>query len=607
MITADKASILLLTSRSRDITKDALYVHEIKILDYNKSWELFLKKAFIENTDGTCPEELEDVGEKILRKCKGLPLAITVVGGLLVKQRPSRSEWAKVLKGMSSHLRRLGSNVSAILELSYSNLPPQLKSCFLCLSFFKEDATIRAEKLVQVWIAHSLIQSKGVGVGEGELKETMEEIARSYLDELINRNMVQVKDMSKDGRVKSCHIHDLLHELSITKARDEISFEVLRESTDNSQCLSKPRHRSIYCGSERVVSSLYRNDHLRSLFFHGPGNIYSSSAYWKSFQLLRVLDFENFGLEILPDTIGELTGLRYLGLRNNDLKELPTSLGRLKNLQVLDVSLNFMVEVPNIMWKMDSLRHLHMSRIRSKGPLKVDNLKNLQTLTYIPLPRYCTIELTKQMMSLRKLGVELDENSDITNLCTSLAALPNLVCLNFKWYSHHGIAFPDKLGKLQMLTQLKLQGRLTGLPDAGDFPPNLAYLSLDYAVLDKDPMPVLEKLPELLYLKLDDAYNGEEMAISKNGFPKLKVLSLRELYRLRNVRVEKGGMSELRKFEIYRCPHLGSLPDELEFMTGLQELKMVTTPEITSKLRGVDSHILSNIPSVHLVSVPFLD
>ncbi|KAK6136325.1 hypothetical protein DH2020_029946 [Rehmannia glutinosa] len=489
----DKTSRLLLTSRSRDIASCAQYVHEMKTLDPNQSWELFLNKAFIDNNDGKCPKELESIGREILRKCNGLPLAITVVGGLLAKQRQSKTGWEKVLKEMNSHLGRSGSSVSATLELSYHNLPPQLKSCFLCLGFFKEDAAIRAEKLVQVWIAEGLIP-------EGGGEETMEDIARSYLDELINRNLVQVNDMSKDDRVKTCHVHDLLRELSIRKAKEEISFEILTEEA-NSQSLNKPRHRAVYYNRERVmVYSKNQNKHLRSVFFYGTGDFAGTPSYWTSFELLRVLDFEDFGLRVLPDAIGGLIGLRYLGLRNNWIRELPSSLGLLINLEVLDIALNHYVKVPNVIWKMDSLRHLYMSKkIQSDTPLKFDTLKNLQTLTVIPVAQW-TPDHPAQMTSLRKLGICLKEDSDVTKLCASLAMLENLVCLNLRKNGFFG-RLPrslDGLGVLHRVTQLKLQGKMTTLPSANNSPPNLTRLTLVRTKLDQDPMPVLEKLPVIV-------------------------------------------------------------------------------------------------------------
>ncbi|KAG8380406.1 hypothetical protein BUALT_Bualt06G0012000 [Buddleja alternifolia] len=583
----DKESRLLVTSRSRDTPRCARYVNELKALEWEKSWQLFLKKAFSDDIDGKCPEELEETGKEIVKKCYGLPLAITVVGGLLVKQR--KSGWETVLKRMNSPLGSSKDSVSTILELSYHDLPPQLKSCFLCLGFFKEDATIRASKLVQLWIAEGLVPRERGG------QETMEEIARSYLDELINRNMVQVKDTSKDDRVKTCYIHDLLRELSIRKAKEEIGFEILNEG--NSQSSHKPRHRAICCSTYSGTP----NKHIRSLFFHGGGEIDGNPSFWKSFDLLRLLDLEDFVLINLPDTIGALIGLRYLGLRNTKLKELPSSLGRLKNLQVLDITRNKGVKVPNILWKMDSLCHLYMSEIRCEVPLQIDSLKNLQTLTYISMDNWALEHA--QLSNLCKLGIELNKNSDVSKLFTSLAILENLLCLNLRVPNYGSFPSLDGLHILKRLTRLKLDGILTTLPSS--FPPNLSCLTLVGTFLDMDPMPGLEKLPKLLYLKFDGgAYSGEEMMISHEGFPRLKVLNLSDLS-LKNPRVAKGAMPELKRLEIYKCPSMHSLPEELRSMTSLQELKMVTSVEIASKLRGEDSHIISNIPNINLIDVPY--
>ncbi|GFP90632.1 disease resistance protein rpp13 [Phtheirospermum japonicum] len=559
----DQPSRLLLTSRSRDITKPAQYVHGMKILDSHTSWQLFLSKAFGDNNDGQCPQDLENIGRKILRKCNGLPLAITVVGGLLAEQRQTESEWEKVLKGMNSYSGRGDENsVSAILELSYHNLPPQLKSCFLCMGFFNEDATIRVEKLVQVWIAQGLVVQNEAGE-----EETMEEIARRYLDELINRNMVQVKEMSTDNRVKTCNIHDLLRELSITKAKEEINFEILRDG--DSRSLDKPRHRVIYYEKESFVYSNDRNKRLRSLFFRGGSYINACSttpSHWKSFELLRILDFEDFGLKKLPDAIGSLVGLRHLGLRNNHIKKLPSSLGHLKNLEVLDVSKNYFVKVPSAIWNMDNLRHLYMSFFIFDAPLKKSALNYLQTLNYILIYHWMP-DHPRHMTNLRKLGIELDRDSDVMKLCTtSLAMLDNLVCLNLRWYGFRRVMPLDGLGTLHRLTQLKLHGELAMLPSAGNFPPNISYLSLVRTHLDEDPTPVLEKLPKLLHLKLNDAYVGSKMVVSDDGFPRLRVLCLRSMLRLRNIKVGKGGLPQIERFETNECHDL-LVPEKLRCMS----------------------------------------
>ncbi|XP_057802218.1 putative disease resistance protein At1g50180 isoform X2 [Salvia miltiorrhiza] len=309
----DKTSRLLLTTRNNVIGKYCQYVHKMNVLDSEKSWELLLKKAFIGSVDGNCTEELESIGRQILEKCHGLPLAIRAVGGLLVETQ-THSGWKEVLNQMNSYLGRAESSVSTILELSYHNLSPQLKSCFLCLAFFKEDATIPAKRLINIWVGQGLIQQEG--------SRTIDEIGRGYLNELINRSMVQVEDVIIDNHVENCRLHDLLREICLRRAKEEICLEIVKwEERISSESSYKPRHRVVY-GKNLETSSRDHNKYLRSLFLlnvNGDSNVYMStpSHYWKSFQLLKMLDLDGFAFQRLPRSIRLLTGLKCLRIHKS--------------------------------------------------------------------------------------------------------------------------------------------------------------------------------------------------------------------------------------------------------------------------------------------------
>lgn len=556
----DKASVLLLTSRRKDILRGEgyTYLHNMGALDPNESWKLFLNKAFIDK--GKCPKDLEKIGRQIVDKCEGLPLAVAVAGGLLANQRQTKSEWEAFQRGMNSHLNRGVGSPSAILELSYHNLPPHLKSCFLCLGFFKEDDVISAKRLLHIWISLGLIPHKS--------QENMDDEARSYLDELITLNLVQVKDMREGDRVKCLHIHDLLRDISISKAKEEICFEILREEAGTSQSPGgKPRHRAVYCSRESYGYSVKRNKRVRSLFYHGAGSniVEGNATYWRSFELLRVLEFQDFRLRELPEAVCEVSELRYLGLRNNLLQKLPSSMGRLKKLQVLDISKNLFIHVPNVVWKLVSLRHLYMLKIKCKAPLKLHALKNLQTLNYVQLDDRL-LDNIPHMTSLRKLGIELDINTNVTRLSSSLASSRNLVCLSLRQRDFQPMPLPSGLSALRSITQLKLRGAFA----LGGFPPSLSSLSLVGTWLDEDPMIVLEKLPTLSYLRLDCAYKGQKLVVSPNGFSQLEILALNGLFELTEIKVGKGGMSILRRLEINECFKLKSLPEKLRSISNFQ-------------------------------------
>ncbi|KAL8466264.1 hypothetical protein ACS0TY_035396 [Phlomoides rotata] len=60
------------------------YGFQMKFLDEDRSWNIFLEIVFGKDD---CLVELEEIGREIVRNCKGLPLSIVVIGGLLAKYK----------------------------------------------------------------------------------------------------------------------------------------------------------------------------------------------------------------------------------------------------------------------------------------------------------------------------------------------------------------------------------------------------------------------------------------------------------------------------------------------------------------------------------------
>ncbi|XP_057802256.1 probable disease resistance protein At1g58602 [Salvia miltiorrhiza] len=529
-------SRLLLTSHTThmNLTLGNEDVHMMDCLDSKHSWQLFLKTINHGNKltgEHKFPKTLELMGKQMLRKCGGLPLAIKEVGKQLAEKKVSEGiEWEQLLESVD-----FGSTLK-LLEPFYHKLDPKLDSCFLSMAFFKENTTLRAEKLAQIWFAGGVVSRYNY---------------QSYLDGLINESVIEVKEKRTEYRMNV-----VLHMLSIQKAEEKLGFEILRNGGNNRPSQTPCHHRVIICSRDKFNYSTDQDTHIVSLFFHGGGYLDTRPSYWKSFEQLKILDLEDFGLKILPETIGTLMELIYLGLRNNYIKELPQSLGCLGNLEVLDIAQNFMVEVPDIIWEMDSLCHLYLSDVIIRKPLKIQTLVFLETLSYISVDNW-TYELSgfKMLNLLKKLGIEeLDGNSDVSKLFESLADLKNLKHLVLRGYRFISMPCLDELHILQSLKTLKLDGLLGRLPTS--FPPYLESLTLVNSCLDEDPMPLLRKLPALENLKLQNAYTGQQMVILHDGFPELKVLCIEELWNLRNAQRGKGAMYRLEKLEIHNCPHL---------------------------------------------------
>ncbi|XP_027124107.1 putative disease resistance RPP13-like protein 3 isoform X1 [Coffea arabica] len=549
------SSKLLLTSRNRDVAihADALSIpHELKTLGKEDSWQLFLRKALAHGDNAGCPPDLEEVGREIVRRCDGLPLAITVVGGLLLGKKELKSEWEKVLNSFNRNLSRSQSGVSAILELSYADLPPNLKFCFLYLGLFPEASVISVPKLIHMWVAEGIMQKRDA--------ENLEETAAyDDVERLCGRNMVQVVETTVDARIKRCRVHDLLRELAIRKAEDEIFFQI--HDTRDGKISAKSRYLAVH--SLPLDKNYFGTSipPLRSLLFFNVHDYREDiSLSFKSFRKLRMLDLENVRMNFnLPKEIGEVRLLRYLGLRGTSIRGLPHSFGCLRYLQTLDIRNLEQVIVSDFIWKLESLRHLYAYDIECDVPLKIEGLRNLQTLSRIRFDDIMHNNMIT-LTSLQKLGIWVDDRSEIDKLCMHLSEVGSLKTLHLYCNTESEWPSLDGLSKLHHVTELKLSGRaLRMLPP--DFPPNLSRLSLKHTDLTDDPMPVLEKLGQLSFLKMKDAYKGPQLVISGHGFHQLKFLELNSLSGLKEIQGEEGALPQLRCLRIRKCRELRKLPE----------------------------------------------
>ena len=98
-----------------------------------------------------------------------------------------------------------------------------MKYCFLYLSIFPKDYLIQRMRLIHLWIAEGFIKAK-------EWK-TKKDVADDYLKELLNKNLIQVTDITSDGRVKTLRIHNLLRDIIILKSKDQNFISLVKEQS----------------------------------------------------------------------------------------------------------------------------------------------------------------------------------------------------------------------------------------------------------------------------------------------------------------------------------------------------------------------------------------
>lgn len=368
----NQGSRIIITTRNNALLMDSYsvlnkFVHKIDHLSDADAKKLFLKKAF---GDLQCPQHLDDVFSKIISRCCGLPLAVVTIAAKLA-HRQSRDEWEKL--GLTSLCNPDGSDVlKQILNLSYQDLSPSLRTCFLYLSIFPENLEVDTERLVRRWIAEGF-----VGEAHGE---NTEDTAISYLNELIVRNLVEPLGLNLDGIPRCCRVHPVIHDFITWKSMED-NFATLMDSHQQHVQNNVTVRRLSLKNSNKQDQPVARNEsmdlsHARSITVFGHANAMPRLIDLK---VVRVLDLEGCNGPVCLDGLCKLVLLRYLSLKGTDASELPATIGDLRCLETLDVSSTKVTELPTSLVRLEKMIHLLAGS--SKLPMGIAKMKALQTLS----------------------------------------------------------------------------------------------------------------------------------------------------------------------------------------------------------------------------------
>ncbi|KAL9170545.1 hypothetical protein ABFS82_04G151800 [Erythranthe guttata] len=451
----NNGSRIVVTTRISNVAThfDSL-LFELSFLDENQSWDLFCRKTFGE---AGCPSELEDIGKEIVKKCKGLPLAISVIGGLLGSSNKTQKYWKNISKNLISILNSgKDENCLSILSLSYNYLPAHLKPCFLYMGIFPEDDVIRVSRLIELWVAEGFIKSNE--------SQSLEEIAQGYVNDLIDRNLILKHKPGSDGRIKFCKIHDLLRDLSLKVAQKDKFICVMEDIQRGTE-----RGRRIVC-NEKIVQPEYHEScvidtlQLASVTRSLISNINSRLS---NNRLLRVMSFNDEPDEnYLRWHIIDKVNMRYLAYNkriSSTPVKLPSSMGVLWNLQTIYIERH--MEAPSEIWKMRQLRHvtiwglhLHDPPSKSRGQQDVFVLQNLQTLKNV-VNFVWSEEACKRVVNVRTLSIRYDDDLKLARKDYSLYTIGKyLHKLESLKYSSlrpgnvlQKLTFPSSLKKLNLL------------------------------------------------------------------------------------------------------------------------------------------------------------
>ncbi|XP_051119163.1 putative late blight resistance protein homolog R1B-17 [Andrographis paniculata] len=546
-------SRILLTTRLSDVAhyvRSSEFLHEMQFLDVDTSWNLLREKVFAQEQ---CPLELEEVGKFIASKCRGLPLAIVVIAGVLSDVR-TLHHWEEVARNVNSFLNKSGDeNLSNILSLSYNQLSHLLKACFLYLGSFPEDYEINVCRLTRLWVAEGFLKSV-------ESSKTLEQVAEECLEDLVKRNLVLVLKKSAIGRFKYCMMHDLLRDFCRQRAVQECFFHGL----DWKKCFdwyeeSIRQNTEVYDFHKPWLDYGARN-RVRTILWFSRAFIDNGFLFGcLSFRLLKILDVSDAELSSVPQAVSSMFHLRYIAVKRAGRQRFHLRrIFKLWNLQTI-VILDHCSKLPTEFWQKLQLRHVISTKTMILPPIPkftpVLILEHLQTLETVKDFVY-TKKAVEIIPNLRKLKMIITDGGDEFWKKYCLGNLVHLTLLE-----ELKICFDDHFKR----------GR-TSLKDNIVFPLNLKKLSLSGCRISWNKMTAVGSLPSLQVLRInDDAFTGQEWEPIEGEFRQLKFLLMKGLD-LKIWRADNTHFPLLRRLKIIKCIYLEEIPMEIGEISLLESI-----------------------------------
>ncbi|XP_023915132.1 disease susceptibility protein LOV1 [Quercus suber] len=483
-----------------------------------------------------------------LTTCGGSPRTILTMEGLL-----STTKRPRVIE------RGIREN---ILNLCYDDLSSRMKVCFLYFRLFPRAFEIPVRRLFHLWVAEGLFITL-----PDEENMAPEDLAEECLKLLVRRNLIEVTKVRLDGSPKTCRMPTTIWDVFSPKA------EVLGHSHDHNKIYRYGNHdlsdirRLTNYAANGIDPQFYR--HIQRLRSYVSFNSESSRKFLDAlvtpggFGLLVVLDLENvYKPAMLSETLGKLLHLKHLGLRRTFLDSLPRSVGNLPYLETSDVKHTNVTSLPSSIWKAKKLQHLYLNENNFDMSFKKTYIGSeiiLQTLSGLFIGNKNVVKsYLYSLHHLRKLKLTFYSKS-VEGIASWLSELNTLRSLKLRSIDEFDRPATLELGylvTLRELSELYLVGPFT-ISIRSLCARNLKVLTLSASKLEKDPMPVLGRLPYLNCLRLfRNSHLGKDMTCPEEGFPQLRVLKLWMLENLEEWTLMEGTMPLLRELEIRLCPRL---------------------------------------------------
>ncbi|KAJ0734525.1 putative P-loop containing nucleoside triphosphate hydrolase, leucine-rich repeat domain superfamily [Helianthus annuus] len=328
--------------------------------------------------------ELQKVGEDIVKKCGGLPIALKTIANNL--RDDVKDAWKEALSNLQRHdLQDLNDIVHKVFEMSYNNLKNEDdKALFILCGLFPDDFDIHIEDLIRY----------GWGLQLFSKVPTLAQ-ARRRTNICVNR-LIRANLLTKSELLGCVKMHDLVRAFVLSNFSKVKQASIVNHDNMLLQPLTKEAKESyerilIKCSDLSKFPTHFVYSNLSLLILMGSNNLIKfTKDIFEKMENLEVISYENMGNPLLPVTLEHSTKLRTLCLRSCSLvddlsfigslcnletlsfadcniRRLPQAIGRLKNLKLLDLTgcVDLCID-DGVFQNLDSLEELYMRASQGK-------------------------------------------------------------------------------------------------------------------------------------------------------------------------------------------------------------------------------------------------
>ncbi|KAJ4955663.1 hypothetical protein NE237_012446 [Protea cynaroides] len=555
-----KGSKILVTSRIQDVCTDMDARKTIKLrpLSIDESWNLFVEKSGQHVT----ADHIKRSAEKIVGKCKGLPLAIVTVARAMAN-RHGIGEWenaAREMEQSATELRGMKEEVLVPLKFSFDRLEnDMLRSLFLYCGCFPEDYNIEKEGMLNFCVGEGLVNKIGSLT-----------TARNKGEALIGS--LKTACMLEDGEDEdSVKMHDMMRELAlwITSPESDCSSKFLikagqsfKDAPEANQWLNATRISLMDTKIKELPELRERCPKLTTLLLRHSKMIHTipPTNFFQYMDHLSVLDlFDTQTLECLPDSLSCLVNLRVLSLRRcKRFRSLP-ALEMLQQLQVLDLygclSLDQQILGSKCMGTISNLRYLDVSLTKvsfSRGVIShLLKMEDLRLYNAHNIRWRVSSENEKWDDQGNINNIDVGELSHLTNLTSLDICFKDIKISN--WFKP--LAKKIRVLILQRCRDIK-QEAIRALNESQ----NLQFLSIqECSGLTYAPTCLKGRLEIWNCTNLEKMLDGAEEKTNQDSFQRLESLDLKGLLILERICVGLAPLKcfgNLNKISIFKCKKL---------------------------------------------------